>query len=150
MNQQIKTRSQRLIDSGKANYKYAKSKAQRLAVLSAAHPKSGLVWCVTCGIGYMFNDSRIQGGHYIPAGHLATCLDPENLNAQCRDCNFGGGMPEEYAKYLGKAKVRRLQSKKLLASPMSKYMLADYIADVIEPELKKQEKRCQAILDGEA
>lgn len=61
--------------------------------------KSGNVPCYTCGKVLAWN--RIQNGHFISRGYLATRYLEDNCRPQDVGCNvFGGGRPVEFARKL--------------------------------------------------
>lgn len=65
--------------------------------------KSGNVPCYTCGKVLAWN--RIQNGHFISRGYLATRYLEDNCRPQDVGCNvFGGGKPVEFARKLEEEK----------------------------------------------
>ena len=57
---------------------------------------NGIVSCVSCGVRKHWKD-RMDAGHFVPRGHLATRWHPENVAPQCKTCNwkqkFGNSAP---------------------------------------------------------
>ena len=65
------------------------------------YAKEEKVHCYTCGV--LQDIKRIQNGHFVSRGYLATRFDERNCKPQCVGCNvFGGGKTAVFANRLEK------------------------------------------------
>jgi len=63
------------------------------------YAKNGYVTCYTCG--KVDTIERMQNGHFISRGYLATRFDENNCRPQCVGCNmFGNGKPLDFEENL--------------------------------------------------
>jgi len=63
--------------------------------------RNGYGYCRSCNKLVHFSSS--DGGHFQPKGrhYNAACIDPRNVNLQCKLCNgFLGGNPAGYAEWM--------------------------------------------------
>lgn len=118
------------------------AKLLQLKVRLKAADEYGMVICVTCGCRRRYND-KMQGGHFISRGKMATKLMEENVHPQCKGCNMpGAGVEAAYGlwmlDYYGKEFIEELH---FLSRQTKKYLpheLTEMIAELKE-EVKELE-----------
>lgn len=120
----------------------------QLYVRIKAADDNGYVACKTCGVIRHYLD-RMQGGHFIPRGRLATKLEEENVNPQCDTCNGPCGMtaagnPIAYTVYMQEMYgqewiddiiIRSQEIKKYTRSEIAEYMVE------INEKIREEESR---------
>lgn len=144
----------RAVETYKANtpsWQFGKlmKEAQKLAVLSRADDL-GNVKCVTCKAWYIYDDPKIQGGHFISRKYRGggLCFHMMNIHPQCDKCNCGNnGEQAKFAKYLGEAIVNCLELMKHDDPPFQTAgrhdteKLVRYLILELRPQIKKEEQR---------
>jgi len=122
----------------------------QLYVRIKASDDNGYVSCVTCGVTRHYLD-RMQGGHFIPRGRIATKLEEENINTQCDTCNGPCGMtaagnPIAYTKYMQDMRGQKWIDDIIIRSQqIKKYTrqeVAEFMAEINEKIRIQEERVC--------